>query len=412
MNDPNPPKDFLTADDLQRYRAGLLSAPEQHRVERLLLENPLYADALEGLEAIEQQGLPLKQVSTELRGRLQTRIQGESKNRRWPFWLPVATAATVVLALGIGWLVWLPQKPPTEQAMQRPVQSSDAQKPPEKPAPPVELSSPARPVEVPTTPGEPLAARKKTAPPDSLVLSKSERVANAPQGEELFVVSEPATPRPKRVYEQALAAAPAAKLNGRTLSGRVVGENNEPLAGVSVVLKNTPRGTTTDSLGRFQLPEVSKNDVLQLSSVGYLKTEIQPGQQSLDSIRLAPDVKGLAEVVVVGYGAQAKRELTGSVARTKPDNRPHALAPANFLTYLAQNRRTPPQAQGKGISGTVRVRFLVNTDGALSQFKVVKSLGYGYDEEAVRLLREGPRWQPIHRHGKPFAQVVEQDIVF
>lgn len=98
------------------------------------------------------------------------------------------------------------------------------------------------------------------------------------------------------------------------ITGTVADEKGEPLPGVSVLLKGTQRGTTTNSQGTFQLGVPDKGSVLVFSFVGYQTQEISIGNQTTLTIRLAADDKALSEVVVIGYGAVKKRDLTGSVS--------------------------------------------------------------------------------------------------
>jgi TonB-linked SusC/RagA family outer membrane protein len=101
-----------------------------------------------------------------------------------------------------------------------------------------------------------------------------------------------------------------------TLTGTVTDENNAALPGVSVVLKGTQKGTTTDAQGQFQLdiPE-SGSPILVFSFVGYLSQEVAVDNRSQLNVSLKVDTKSLEEVVVVGYGTQKKSDLTGSVVR-------------------------------------------------------------------------------------------------
>lgn len=88
----------LTIDELRAYQAGLLSGPEQHRVEQLLLEDPFYADALEGLEALQQSGKSLTKQTTELRNALHERIHESATERRlMPLWMTSATASVILV---------------------------------------------------------------------------------------------------------------------------------------------------------------------------------------------------------------------------------------------------------------------------------------------------------------------------
>lgn len=99
-----------------------------------------------------------------------------------------------------------------------------------------------------------------------------------------------------------------------SVSGTVTDEKNEPMPGVSVAIKNTTRGTTTDPNGRFILSIPDESAVLVFSFLGYEKQEVAVGSRKTLTIQLRPDPKSLQEVVVVGYGTQNKATLTGSVA--------------------------------------------------------------------------------------------------
>ncbi|QDA61644.1 SusC/RagA family TonB-linked outer membrane protein [Hymenobacter jejuensis] len=98
------------------------------------------------------------------------------------------------------------------------------------------------------------------------------------------------------------------------VSGRVVQANGEPLPGVTVVVKGTTTGASTDMDGRFTL-NVPENSTLIFSFVGYVRQEVSvTGANSSLRIILAEDTKTLGDVVVVGYGEQKKETLTGAVA--------------------------------------------------------------------------------------------------
>src|SRR5688572_2727768 len=98
------------------------------------------------------------------------------------------------------------------------------------------------------------------------------------------------------------------------VSGTVNDENGQPLPGVNVLEKGTTNGTTTDATGRFSFNVQDANSVLVFSFIGYSTQEIPVGGQTEFSITLAPDIRALDEVVVVGYGTQERADLTGSVA--------------------------------------------------------------------------------------------------
>jgi TonB-linked SusC/RagA family outer membrane protein len=106
-----------------------------------------------------------------------------------------------------------------------------------------------------------------------------------------------------------------------TVSGVVRSEgDNETIPGVSVLVKGTTRGTVTDLDGKFQV-EAAAGEILSVSYIGYASQEvtIQGGQTQYD-ITLVSSVSDLTEVVVVGYGSQLKKEITGSVQTIDGDD--------------------------------------------------------------------------------------------
>jgi TonB-dependent starch-binding outer membrane protein SusC len=98
-----------------------------------------------------------------------------------------------------------------------------------------------------------------------------------------------------------------------TVSGKVTDEKGDGLPGVSVVVKGTTTGATTDGTGNFRIVAPNANSTLVFSFVGYGKKEVVIGGQTTMTVALTPDDQTLNEVVVVGYGSQLKKEITGAV---------------------------------------------------------------------------------------------------
>lgn len=102
-----------------------------------------------------------------------------------------------------------------------------------------------------------------------------------------------------------------------SISGRVTSDAGQPLDGVSIVLKNSTIGTTTNSNGDFSITVPNERAVLIISSSGYQPQQITVGKTRNFSIKLIPGNDQLNEVVVIGYGTQKKVTLTGAVASVK-----------------------------------------------------------------------------------------------
>lgn len=98
----------------------------------------------------------------------------------------------------------------------------------------------------------------------------------------------------------------------KTISGTVTDANSIALPGVTVQVKGTNNGTTTDLDGKYTIS--AEGGSLIFSYVGFDKQEIAIGNQTTINVSLTEDVKQLSEVVVVGYGSQKKKDITTSVA--------------------------------------------------------------------------------------------------
>jgi TonB-linked SusC/RagA family outer membrane protein len=107
---------------------------------------------------------------------------------------------------------------------------------------------------------------------------------------------------------------------GKTVRGTVTDSNGEPVIGATIVVKDNPsQGTVTDIDGNFILSNLPENAVLQITYVGMKPQEASTAGRNTISVVLDTDVELLDEVVVVGYGTQSKRDLTGAIATVKGD---------------------------------------------------------------------------------------------
>lgn len=142
-------------------------------------------------------------------------------------------------------------------------------------------------------------------------------------------------------------------------------KSNSPLPGVSVIVKNSSVGTTTDFDGRY-LISVSPNDILVFSYIGFKTYEVSVSTSQTLDIVLQEDVAALEEVVVVGYGTQKKSVVTGAISRVKasdlaniPNGRvEQALQGRTSGVVIAANSGQP------GSASTVRVRGITTFDAA------------------------------------------------
>lgn len=98
------------------------------------------------------------------------------------------------------------------------------------------------------------------------------------------------------------------------INGTITDENGQPLPGASIVEKGTTNGVTTDFDGLFSIELDGKDPTLVISYVGYATKEIVVAEKNEINVQLEPDAAKLDEVVLIGYGSVAKKDLTGAVA--------------------------------------------------------------------------------------------------
>lgn len=86
--------------------------------------------------------------------------------------------------------------------------------------------------------------------------------------------------------------------------------------------------------------------------------------------------------------------------------------PGAMARWITERMKYPPQAQAWKQQGQVNVRFVVHPDGSLSDFSLAQSATTILDREALRVMRDMPRWQPASKQGKPCRSVVVIPVIF
>ncbi len=104
-----------------------------------------------------------------------------------------------------------------------------------------------------------------------------------------------------------------------TVTGKVTDEKGQTLPGVTVTIKNGKTGTNSDINGKYVL-NAKGSDILVFSMIGFLRQEVPVNNQAVVNVQMAVDQQLLNEVVVIGYGTQKRKDITGSVATVKADD--------------------------------------------------------------------------------------------
>ncbi len=188
----------------------------------------------------------------------------------------------------------------------------------------------------------------------------------------------------------------AAYAQSFSVSGNVTDENNMPLLGVNVIVKGEARGTTTDFDGNYTIDDLSPEDVLQFSYIGFQAKEITVGNQRTINVVLLADSQALDEVLVIGYGTQTKKEITGAVsvvgAQTIEDLNPVRVEQALQGTVPGVNITSASGSPGsastiniRGISTNGDNRPLILVDGnVIEDLSVINP----NDIESINVLKD------------------------
>ena len=135
----------------------------------------------------------------------------------------------------------------------------------------------------------------------------------------------------------------------KTITGKVTDENDQPMQGVSVTVKGSNEGVTTDAEGNYSIT-VPDNVMVVFSFVGYQEQEIAVGDQTAINVVLAASSsQQLGEVVVIGYGTAKKADLTSSIATIKPEDL--KKTPSGALLNAVQGNVTGVQISSLGGPG-------------------------------------------------------------
>jgi TonB family protein len=184
---------------------------------------------------------------------------------------------------------------------------------------------------------------------------------------------------------RAVTASIQKKISGQVLSAA----DGSPMPGVNVTIKGTNEGTVTDANGSFKLDLNQPNQSLVFSFVGFEPQEVNAVEKDKLDVSLKEDATQLSEVVVTGYGAPKDPDAEPVIKLAEPVGGRKA-----YDKYLDDNLRYPQQALENKVKGRVVIEFTVRIDGSIDEFNVIKKLGYGCDEEVIRLVKEGPAWKP------------------
>lgn len=182
----------------------------------------------------------------------------------------------------------------------------------------------------------------------------------------------------------------------KVITGKVTNENGDPLAGVSVVIKGTAKGTSTNGSGVFTI-SVDPGDVLEFSMVGYQPSSVKVDQSTGEiKIRLQSKMSTVEEVIVIGYGTQKRANVTGAISSV--NSKTVRELPVASVAQALQGRVAGVQVTNNGSPGTdpiVRIRGISSISYASNPLYIIDGLPTGdlstidtRDIETVDVLKD------------------------
>jgi TonB-linked SusC/RagA family outer membrane protein len=147
------------------------------------------------------------------------------------------------------------------------------------------------------------------------------------------------------------------------VTGKITDSTGKPLAGVSITISGTSKGTTTDANGVYHLSIAPGDRTLLVSAVGYASRRVPVGGAGV--VILSATVSGLNEVVVIGYGTMLKKDLTGSVASVNSKDFQHGAITSVDQLIAGKIAGVSVTSNGgqPGSSSTIRIRGLSSING-------------------------------------------------
>ncbi|TDE14877.1 SusC/RagA family TonB-linked outer membrane protein [Dyadobacter psychrotolerans] len=183
----------------------------------------------------------------------------------------------------------------------------------------------------------------------------------------------------------------------QTVSGRVTAENGDVLPGVTVMMKATTTGTTTDIEGNYKISVTGPSAILVFSYVGYATREITVGNSSVADVKLSTDDKNLNEVIVVGYGNQERRDVTGAVSMVKSQN-------IKDLPLTSADQKLSGQVAG------VQVSQVTGTPGGGVVVRVRGSGSLGAGDDPLYVIDGFPVTNSFDKSTNPLSALNPDDI--
>jgi TonB-linked SusC/RagA family outer membrane protein len=180
------------------------------------------------------------------------------------------------------------------------------------------------------------------------------------------------------------------------VTGTVTDKNGEALPGVVVNVKNTNISTQTNIDGKYSIKVADENAIIVFSYLGFKTTERKVGKQSIIDVQLSENYKDLNEVVVVGYGTQAKSEITGSASSIKAEQIDQ-FAGGSINTSLQgkiAGLQITSNSGEPGAGANITLRGVSSINGASQPLIIID--GIPVNNDSFESLNDGTTFSPLN----------------
>ena len=372
------------------YIRGLRKGKEAHRLEKESMKDPFLADAMDGYSQVE--GNHEERIE-KLRMQISAHTvkhtnSSKGKNSYAITW---SIAACLVIGIGISTYFLFLKKSMTDNVF---IAKEDIPSAVFEPVTPKEeISSLAEAkmkqdstheVIVKQADKKNIVAKSKTTPKPQSVPIAATPVIEEATGEETagqaIMLEETIVADTNTSHSEVpeMKVAKVAAPNRNLIKGKVTDEKGEPIIGASVAYTGTNTGTITDLNGEFTLKKEEGNQELTAQFIGYEPVEIPVDTSRTMLIAMNEDKQTLDEVVVVG-------------TKDKYQTPQPVTCKRKYKKYLEENL-IRPNDKCKDVKGEVILAFFVDKEGNPQNITIVHGLCESADKEAVRLVKEGPKW--------------------
>lgn len=418
--------EWLDIEVLEDYLDGKLDSKTMHQVEKLSLEDPFVAEALAGLSQSPRRAHSLSLLQKQLQERI---AQKPVEQRRWRITshrLSIAAAAAV-LFVTVSILFWMKENSRRQSVAQQNKKVEVKIAPQAAPVNPSVQASTTAPKQTdnvviapvpaanktargyiaktlkdnPTIASVPVAAQTKI---DSVVaVAKTVAVAKVAAKEETITLTEEQRNTAGRKAEAVRERPLVAKADGIYVETNMVGKpgtvvngrvyaktDGQPLPGAIVKVPGTAKAATTNKEGEFTLPVDSNTKSLSVTYLGYASQQVKVQPNETVNVGLDADKQTLNEVVVVAAANQPNQSRLSSLIADKSKGASPIGGWDRFNDYLKANHKFYKDSK---LTKSITLSFEIRKDGQTKNIKIVKGLSQAENEEAIRLLQDGPNWK-------------------